>query len=189
MMHQVAKVESGSDVIDQRLSQFTELLSTCQAQLLATTYALVQNMADAEDICQRASLTLWRRFDEFELGTDFRAWAVTVARFEAMNFVRKRKKDRLFFSERVLEAIADTQMERLADCELQESQWSKLSDCIGKLSDRHQKLLKLYYGGTRTLARLAESLGCSEGSTRTALCRIRQSLRKCVKQSIREEPL
>jgi RNA polymerase sigma-70 factor (ECF subfamily) len=174
--------------LEARYAEFTEQLSACQSQLLATTYALVQNMADAEDICQRAALVLWSKFDEFEPGTSFRSWALTVTRYQAMNFVRKRQNERLFFSEKVLLALADTQDELAEESAQQELRWSHLSACIGKLPAQQQRLVQLYYEGTRTLATVAEMLSASEGSVRTALCRIRQALRKCVQQSIRENP-
>ncbi|MEN1678389.1 MAG: sigma-70 family RNA polymerase sigma factor [Planctomycetota bacterium] len=173
--------------IDERLARFTELLSTCQAHLLATVYAMVQNMADAEDIFQRASLILWRKFDEYEEGTEFRKWAVTVTRYEALNFIRKRRSERLFFSEAVLQALADTQQTLAASADEDEQRWAKLSDCLGRLPEHSRRLLKLYYEGTKTLAQVATQLGSTEGATRTALCRVRQALRRCVQSLEKRE--
>lgn len=175
-----------SEHANDRLARFTELLSTCQSQLLASVYAMVQNMADAEDICQRAALVLWRKFDDYQEGTEFRAWALTVTRYEALNFIRKRRGERLFFSQEVLLALADTEAEMAADADRQEARWARLAKCIGKLPDNQKRLLELYYGGARTVAAVAEQLGSTEGAIRTALCRVRQSLRHCVQSSLRE---
>lgn len=168
---------------DDRLARFTELLSTCQSQLLASVYAMVQNMADAEDICQRASLVLWRKFDSYEEGTEFRAWALTVTRYEALNFIRKRKGDRLFFSESVLQALADTENAQEAQLEARESRWARLTTCMGRLAPKQKKLLELYYGGSQTMGEVAAALNSTEGAVRTALCRVRQALRRCVRDN------
>lgn len=176
-----------NDDLDARLARFTELLSTCQSHLLASVFAMVQNMADAEDIFQRASLILWRKFDDYQEGTEFRSWAITVTRYEALNFIRKRRNERLFFSEAVLQALVDTQDQAVASLADDEQRWARLSECIGRLSTSHQRLIELYYGSARTVAKVAEVLESTEGATRTALCRVRQSLRRCVKIEVQQE--
>lgn len=173
---------------DDRLACFTKLLSTCQSQLLATVYSMVQNMADAEDICQRASLILWRKFDTFEEGTEFRSWALAVSRYEALNFIRKRKGERLFFSEAVLQALADTDdNEEQTYAESRESRWARLSNCLGRLQPSQRRLIELFYGESQKIKVVAAALDSTEGAVRTALCRVRQSLRRCIQSSPRED--
>lgn len=175
------------ETADDRLACFTELLSTCQSQLLASVYSMVQNMADAEDICQRASLVLWRKFDSYELGTEFRSWALAVSRYEALNFIRKRKGERLFFSEAVLQALADTEDEEEAQSEDRESRWARLATCISRLQPSQQRLIELFYGESQKIKVVADALDSTEGAVRTALCRVRQSLRRCIQNSPRED--
>lgn len=55
------------------------LLTRNQRKIFAYIYTLVPNRADAEDILQETSVTIYKKFAEFELGTDFVAWANRIA--------------------------------------------------------------------------------------------------------------
>ena len=68
---------------------------------------MVQNTADAEDVVQRASLTMWRNFYRYESGTNFRNWAFQVAKNAALNHLTKRKRDRHVFSEKLVALLAE----------------------------------------------------------------------------------
>ena len=62
-----------------RVRQFGELLAECHRDLFTFIYSLVQHHADAEDVYQQVAVVLWKKFDTFEIGTNFAAWATTVA--------------------------------------------------------------------------------------------------------------
>jgi RNA polymerase sigma-70 factor (ECF subfamily) len=55
------------------------LLSRHQRKIFAYLYTLVPNRADADDLLQETCLTIYEKFDEFEDGTDFVAWANRIA--------------------------------------------------------------------------------------------------------------
>lgn len=55
--------------------------------------SMIPNWNDAQDVMQETSRVLWEKFYTFEKGTDFVAWAVTIAKFQAMSF-RKAKSRR-----------------------------------------------------------------------------------------------
>lgn len=172
---------------DPRLALFTQLMSSCQPQLLASMFAMVQNMADAEDICQRASLIMWRKFGRFKEGTDFRAWALAICRYEALSFIRKRRGERLFFSEEALAALVDAQDRQNAQVEDQESRWANLNDCINRLPPKQRRIITLYYSESHNIGEVATAIESTEGAVRTALCRARQTLRHCVSIRINQE--
>ena len=64
-----------------RTEEFVELSSSHQRQLLGYIFTLVGNMDDAEDLLQQTNLILWRKFDDYQPGTDFIRWACYVAAF------------------------------------------------------------------------------------------------------------
>ena len=70
-----ARDEPGTD----RHAQFLRLYTRHQHRILAYIYTLVPNRADAEDLLQDTAVLLWEKFAQFELGTDFIAWACRVA--------------------------------------------------------------------------------------------------------------
>jgi len=51
---------------------------------------LVPHWADVDDLLQDTAAVLWRKFDEFEPDCDFIAWALSIARFQVLNYRKKR---------------------------------------------------------------------------------------------------
>lgn len=172
--------------IEQRLDEFTGHLASCQTQLLAYVFALVHNMADAEDICQRSSIILWQKFDQYEVGTEFRLWALKITQYEAFNFIRKRRRERIYFSDETLQAIAKSEDSEMA-VQAHESKWKALKHCIDRLPVNQKEIVCLYYGGAKTTTQLASDFGRSNTAIRSALCRARKLLRNCVELTLQEE--
>ncbi len=81
---------------------FVSLYVRHEAAVFSFVLAMVKHTADAEDIVQRASMTMWRNFERFEPGTNFRAWAFQIAKNEALNHLSKSKRDRHVFSEKLI---------------------------------------------------------------------------------------
>ena len=72
-----------------RNREFFKLYGQCQNHVFSILYMLVHNEADAEDLLQDTAATLLEKFDQYEEGTNFRAWAVTIAKNKALNVLRK----------------------------------------------------------------------------------------------------
>ena len=56
---------------DDRVAEFLELYSTNYPRLQFYVTALLPTANDASDVLQETSMVLWRKFDTFELGTQF----------------------------------------------------------------------------------------------------------------------
>ena len=94
---------------DDRAEQFIQLLAQYERRLAAYVITFVPRSADADNILQETKLALWRSFDQFEIGTNFGAWARQAALNRIFDF-RKRKgreSKRLVFSDACLEQLAD----------------------------------------------------------------------------------
>ena len=68
------------------VERFLQLFAQHQRQVLGYVYSLVPHTQNAEDIFQKTSLVLWRKFSEFTAGTSFRAWASQIAWFEVLKW-------------------------------------------------------------------------------------------------------
>ena len=164
---------------------FTELVTACHDQLFGYVYASVQNVADAEDLVQRTVLSLWKRFDTFELGTNFAAWALTTARHEVLNF-RRRSKRQLLSNEDLIARLGDTAAATsLADDDVERRQ--ALRACVGELPDGDRQLLDARYQNDQLLKRMAEELARSEQSVSRSLSRIRKQLFDCICRKLAQE--
>ena len=97
--------------------EFVALYVEHQVAIRSFVRTLLPDPADAEDVMQTASMTMWRRFEQFQPGTSFRNWAFQVAKFVAMKHVARKTRDRLRFSEATIKMLAEhveQQDERLA---------------------------------------------------------------------------
>jgi RNA polymerase sigma-70 factor, ECF subfamily len=164
-----------------RSRQFMELLTGHHRQLFGYIYALVRNLEDTDDLYQQTTLVLWKKFNEFQPGTNFGAWACRVARFEVLNFLQERRHARVTFDDDVLHALADAES---SDAASDDSRQQALEGCLSKLggSDRH--LLQLAYGGPHNIKAVAVQVGRSAQSVYNSLSRIRQALFSCVQRRL-----
>jgi RNA polymerase sigma-70 factor (ECF subfamily) len=60
---------------------FASLITSSQQRLYAYIRSLLDNSASAWDVLQETNVVLWKKQAEFQMGTNFDAWAFTVARF------------------------------------------------------------------------------------------------------------
>jgi len=108
---------------------FVVLWSAHARRVYAYVLTLVNNWADADDVFQETSATLWEKIDEFEPGTDFGAWACRVAYFKALSLSQSRRKfelrDQLF-----MEAIEAGTAEIAAELD---DRFLALQACMNKL--------------------------------------------------------
>lgn len=167
-----------------RRCEFVDLLNRYQSQIFNYIFCIVQSLPDAEDVFQETTLAMWDHFEEFESGSDFLAWASKFARYRALNFVRSRRKERLFFSEVLIGELAKNVLEV---AEARDARLQALEFCREKLSDIDQKLLALCYGTCNTIGEAAEVLGRPLQSVYQSLWRIRRALHECIKRTLAEK--
>ncbi len=67
---------------------YLRLLNEHERALKAYVHALVNDRHDAEDIIQTCKLTMWKQFDQFEIGTHFLAWARKITLHLILNYRR-----------------------------------------------------------------------------------------------------
>lgn len=164
-----------------RQAEFVQLLNAAHRRLLAYLVSIVGNVQDAEDVLQRASVTMWQKFDGFESGTNFLAWASTIAFYEARNFQRLSARSRLVFSDDLLQTLAE---ERLQDTDQIEARHEALNSCLQKLDEPARRLLEAAYLEEGSVVALAEKLGRAPQTLYNKLNLLRRRLFQCVEQSL-----
>jgi RNA polymerase sigma-70 factor (ECF subfamily) len=174
-----------ADVPPDAYESFVQLFARHEPGLRSFIRPLVSTWEDCDEVLQQTCLVLWRKFGEFEPGSDFAAWASTVARFEVLKHRRKLARDRLVFSEELLALLAD---EGAAEFARRERERRALDECVGRLQPLHRELIQRCYAGGTSIKEVAESLGRSATSLYKSLHRIRLSLLACVERALAEEP-
>ena len=98
----------------ERYEEFLRLFTRERERMFAFIYSMIPRQADAEDVFQRASLVLWRKFNEFRQGEDFLAWACGVAHYEIRNYFRTAGRDRLYLDEELVQQLAIERVDSLS---------------------------------------------------------------------------
>ncbi len=163
-------------------SEFVALLTEHQSALRLYVTSLLPGESRAADVAQQANTTIWKKRDEFELGTNFKAWIFAIARFEVLNFRKKQARDsRLVFSEELEDIIAE-ELPRHAD-DLDRRQVA-LRGCLQNLKEGERELILHRYFHRTPLKKYSNEVGRPVGSLKVTLHRIRAKLANCISAKI-----
>ena len=166
---------------DSRADNFIALYTSHEARLRAFILSLVPRWSDAEEIAQRCSMILWKKFDQFRLGTSFFAWACQIARLEVKEYRKSAGRQRVLFTDAFVDAVATEVFEMQAELP---NRLRILQICIEKLPPKHRELLRLRYNEGKSVKSLARTLNRSLDAVYKGLSRIRQMLHDCISRTL-----
>ena len=169
---------------DAHYEAFVRLLVAHEPHLRSFLRSMLPTWPDVDEVMQETSLTAWRKFAQFELGTNFFAWTAAIARFETLKYLRSRQQDWLIFSDDVLDLIASEEGTS-ADSLARERE--ALESCLGKLSASAREALHLSYQPGVKFHEVAARKGRSVQAYYKMLQRLRQQLLECIRTEIKEE--
>ena len=90
-----------------RGEQFMALYSGHQRRLYLYTMTLLPASVDAEDVLQETNLVLWRKFDQYQPGTNFFAWACRITRYEVLKYRERRARAARLLDPDVFDQLAE----------------------------------------------------------------------------------
>lgn len=188
-LHQFGRV-GGVDVSpardpggESRGKAFLGLFLKAERRIFAYIFTLLPNRADAEDVLQEVSKLMWEKFDEADPPEDFVAWGCRIAFYKVMEHRRSQRRDRVIFSDAMLERVAETVSEHAGALRLDERH-DALACCLGKLSRRDRELLEERFKEGASVRSVADRLGRSADAVYKALARVRRALHDCVERTI-----
>lgn len=163
-------------------ARFRESIQAVHARLRSFLLTLTSNPDDAEDVLQEAYIIAWKKFSEFQVGTNFYQWVSRIAFHEARNFNRKRRKHRgIGLSDQLVVDLA----KRHSGCgELLEMRRDQLHHCLDKLKPADRSLLLDSYRQSSPRAELAQDYGATTGSLYKKLSILRSKLYDCVNRHL-----
>jgi len=142
--------------------------------------SLVPDRNDADDVYQASSLIMWRKFEDFALGTNFYTWGCQIAFFEIRKLRDSQKKSHIF-SDEALEALNAELGNRFDDTA---SRLTALSSCLEKLAPESKWLIEQKYFHERNAQELSLEMSRSVASVYRALARTHNWLLACIQQSL-----
>ena len=162
---------------------FIRLLMQHEQRLFLYILPLTGHEADARDVLQETASAMWKKFDQYDPGLPFLAWAKGFARNEVLMHHRRRSRY-TFLSEELLDALAERQDARV---DRQDERSKALDRCMGKLPEDDRRLIERRYFEQASVQELADEQ-ISPNMLYKALGRIRRNLLQCIEQTLQGAP-
>jgi RNA polymerase sigma-70 factor (ECF subfamily) len=156
-----------------------------ERRIFAYILTLLPHRADAEDVLQEVSVIMWEKFDEGDPPDDFVAWGCRIAYFRIRDHRRSQRRQRVVFSEAMLDQVAET-LANSSTLHLDERS-EALTNCLSKLPRHDRELLSERLKEGASVRSIAERLGRSADVIYKALARIRKALHDCIARTLAAE--
>lgn len=164
--------------------RFVDLLTKNERRIYGYIVTLTGNFADADDVYQEVSVLLWDEFDKYEPGSDFGAWACTIARYRVLALRERNSRSKVVFCSHVLQKLEKALSDRSNDLDRRSA---ALGECLKELSPVNRQLMKRVYEGSQTIAQVAQAMGRPVEATYKTMQRLRRFLSDCIRQRLMKE--
>lgn len=177
-----------SDMVDENIKkkQFFGLYNNVQVMLYCYLMALVHNQSDAEDLLQETAIVLWDKFDQFQEGTNFGAWAVKIAGNKARDFMRRNRNTKMFFHDEFYESVS---LQAQTDSNDVIERFQALRFCLNKLPENSRKLLSMRYKKNISIKHISQLTGRSANGLYQSFSRLISSMRECMNKYIARQTI
>ncbi|HAC79153.1 MAG TPA: RNA polymerase subunit sigma-24 [Deltaproteobacteria bacterium] len=163
-------------------AEFVGQITRHQTALRAYIISLMPGMDGVSDVLQETNVVLWEKRGKFQPGTNFRAWACAIARYEVKTHRRKMLRlGMTLLDEDLAEQLADRGEETP---EKLDERLRALDKCLTRLEDNSRQLVEHRYHSEASLEEFATRSGRSAESLRVMLFRIRAALKKCINNEL-----
>lgn len=165
-----------------RNREFVQLWTAHSHRVFAYILTLLPNEADAEEVLQETGVALWEKFDDYQSGTNFRAWACRFALNLVRNFRRRQSHRPVLFSDHFVTVI---DRQTTAHSASLDEQSVALADCLTKLPNADRELLHQHYEQGESVKSLAQKADRSLDAVYKSLRRIHNLLFDCIRRDLR----
>jgi RNA polymerase sigma-70 factor (ECF subfamily) len=174
------EMSSSDSNLEQARAHVSALFVQFSPEVRGFILALMPNMSRADDIFQETFMTVTRKAADFQPGTNFLAWACTIARYKVLEAGRKRPAELQPLSEEVLESLSVVAPEP----ENEDRELQMLNECMEDLHPHTRRAMELRYEQGHKPAEIARRLGWTAESVYVVLSRARAVLRECVARKL-----
>lgn len=178
-MSQLTPMQEDADTEE----EFVQLVVNHQAALHAFVLSLLPGHPEADDVVQDVNIALWKKRDEFELGTHFKAWMFSIAKFKVLALWRDQGRSKVFnVPEETLNLLIDDAVDVCYEPE--DLRHAALRQCIQQLRPADRSLILRCYFDGYSLQNAARELGRKAVNLKGSVHRIRMALRTCVERKM-----
>jgi RNA polymerase sigma-70 factor (ECF subfamily) len=162
-------------------SRFFGLYTAVQSRLYAFILMIVHNHDEAEELLQETATLLWEKFDRYQDGTNFSAWAITVAKIKVFSHLRENKKHCKLFKTSLYEQLSDMAEPSSVDVS---DRIKALDVCLWKLSKTQRDLLSMRYKNNLPVKEIARVKDKSPQTIYQILSQLFVALRRCIDRTL-----
>lgn len=171
-----------SETTSDREAAFVALLTEIQFPLALYVRSLLPGDSTAADVAQQANAVVWKKREDYQPGTNFKAWVFSIARFEVLNYRKQQAQSAtLVFSEDLEVLMAEELQENAPPLDARSE---ALAQCLKSLRKQERDLVLHRYGSKNTLNEFATQVGRSVGGLKVTLHRIRNRLLDCIDRKL-----
>jgi RNA polymerase sigma-70 factor (ECF subfamily) len=166
--------------------EFVQQFTIHQRRLYLLILSQTGNTQDAEEILQETNLIIWSKYHQFDIATNFFAWAAQIATYEILKHRQRQRRDKLRFSDQFVDAVSREVLEWSDEFERRRT---ALDVCLQKLRPADRILIQERYRPGNRGKHVAEDLGRPANSVYQSLGRIRRTLLECIQRRLAAEVL
>jgi RNA polymerase sigma-70 factor (ECF subfamily) len=174
----------------ERVEQFERLLAPVLESAYGTAFHMTRSREEAEDLLQEASVQAFRHLNQFQEGTNFKAWFFKILINAFRSRYRKRQREpeiaplddapELYLYMQLAKANLTAQSENPAALVLSQMSEEDIQKAIARLPEEYREVAALYFMEERTYQEIAEIVDCPVGTVRSRLHRARKLLQKAL---------
>ncbi len=172
--------------INNKRYDFFGMYNSIYGRLMSYIMLMVHNQTVAEDLLQETASIMWENFDHFQEGTNFAAWAISIARNKTLEYLRENRKTKKLFQDefyRKLSLVAETSTN---DYSLRVT---ALEECLKKLNERDKILINQRYKDNVSVKEISHANGWPTSTLYQRFSKIFGLLHVCISRSLARQGL
>jgi RNA polymerase sigma-70 factor (ECF subfamily) len=165
------------------MQEFENLIKEFLNPLYRTALSMTRNEFDAHDLLQETVLKAFRHFDQFQKGTNFKAWVFKILVNTYINIYRKKTKEPPFTDFSTIEPVYEEIVRENQEFTLKEidALREKLSDEVSQaldhLPEEYRIVFLLAVMEDFSYQEISNLVGCPIGTVMSRLYRARKVLK------------
>lgn len=180
----ISSARNGTD----RRAQFERLVREHERDIFNAALRMTGNHADAEDVAQEALMKAYAAFDQFELGTNFRAWILRILTNTYINEFRRRRRtpDMTTWDKLPREQLGEVSREEAEDdpelALLEDALDAEVEEALSEIPEVFREAVLLCDMQGMTYGEIAEALDIPIGTVRSRIARGRGLLQEKLRE-------